>query len=86
MRLHSLKVIKAAILEEWQKQRYAEGNPGEITKCFFPRVEERATLEAEIYVQIVRRNFPEILEDITKRENFLDFCVMVVERCKRMSK
>ncbi|GBP65855.1 Putative 115 kDa protein in type-1 retrotransposable element R1DM [Eumeta japonica] len=33
------KVIKAASLEEWQ-QRYTEGGTGEITKCFFPRVEE----------------------------------------------
>ncbi|GBP90777.1 Putative 115 kDa protein in type-1 retrotransposable element R1DM [Eumeta japonica] len=33
------KVIRAASLEEWQ-ERYAEGGTGEITKCFFPRVEQ----------------------------------------------
>ncbi|GBP24118.1 Probable RNA-directed DNA polymerase from transposon BS [Eumeta japonica] len=33
------RVIRAASLEEWQ-QRYAEGSTGEITKCFFPRVEK----------------------------------------------
>ncbi|GBP43535.1 Retrovirus-related Pol polyprotein from type-1 retrotransposable element R1 [Eumeta japonica] len=32
-------VIMAVSLKEWQK-RYAEGNTGEITKCFFPRVKE----------------------------------------------
>ncbi|GBP28858.1 Retrovirus-related Pol polyprotein from type-1 retrotransposable element R1 [Eumeta japonica] len=31
--------IRAASLEEWQ-ERYAEGGTGEITKCFFPRVEQ----------------------------------------------
>ncbi|GBP15051.1 hypothetical protein EVAR_6691_1 [Eumeta japonica] len=36
---YAKKVIRAANLEEWQ-QRYAEGNTGEITKCFFPRVEQ----------------------------------------------
>ncbi|GBP65867.1 Putative 115 kDa protein in type-1 retrotransposable element R1DM [Eumeta japonica] len=35
---YAKKVIRAAILDEWQ-QRYTEGNTGEITKCFFPRVE-----------------------------------------------
>ncbi|GBP36366.1 Putative 115 kDa protein in type-1 retrotransposable element R1DM [Eumeta japonica] len=33
------KAIRAANLNEWQ-QRYTEGGTGEITKCFFPRVEE----------------------------------------------
>ncbi|GBP41532.1 5'-AMP-activated protein kinase catalytic subunit alpha-1 [Eumeta japonica] len=30
----------AASLKEWQ-ERYAEGSAGDITKCFFPRVEQR---------------------------------------------
>ncbi|GBP75645.1 hypothetical protein EVAR_28857_1 [Eumeta japonica] len=34
---YTKKAIRAASLDEWQ-QRYAEGNTGEITKCFFPRV------------------------------------------------
>ncbi|GBP88265.1 hypothetical protein EVAR_82725_1 [Eumeta japonica] len=36
---YAKKVIRAASLEEWQ-QRYAEGSTGEVTKCFFPRVEQ----------------------------------------------
>ncbi|GBP82537.1 hypothetical protein EVAR_91662_1 [Eumeta japonica] len=36
---YAKKVIRAANLEEWQ-QRYAEGSTGEVTKCFFPRVEQ----------------------------------------------
>ncbi|GBP96827.1 Putative 115 kDa protein in type-1 retrotransposable element R1DM [Eumeta japonica] len=36
---YAKKVIRAASLEEWQ-QRYAEGSTGDITKCFFPRVEK----------------------------------------------
>ncbi|GBP71821.1 Putative 115 kDa protein in type-1 retrotransposable element R1DM [Eumeta japonica] len=36
--LHAKKVIRAVSLEEWQK-RYAEGDTGEITKCFFLEVE-----------------------------------------------
>ncbi|GBP74830.1 hypothetical protein EVAR_55100_1 [Eumeta japonica] len=36
---YAKKVIRAANLEEWQ-ERYAEGSTGEITKCFFPRVEQ----------------------------------------------
>ncbi|GBP90791.1 Putative 115 kDa protein in type-1 retrotransposable element R1DM [Eumeta japonica] len=36
---YAKKVIRAASLEEWQ-QRYAEGSTGEITKRFFPRVEQ----------------------------------------------
>ncbi|GBP92213.1 Putative 115 kDa protein in type-1 retrotransposable element R1DM [Eumeta japonica] len=35
---YAKKVIRAASLDEWQ-QRYTEGGTGEITKCFFPRVE-----------------------------------------------
>ncbi|GBP96819.1 Putative 115 kDa protein in type-1 retrotransposable element R1DM [Eumeta japonica] len=35
---YAKKVIRAASLGEWQ-QRYTEGGTGEITKCFFPRVE-----------------------------------------------
>ncbi|GBP60882.1 hypothetical protein EVAR_26781_1 [Eumeta japonica] len=35
---HAKNVIKAASLEECQKQ-YAEGSTGEITKCFFSRME-----------------------------------------------
>ncbi|GBP83125.1 hypothetical protein EVAR_90280_1 [Eumeta japonica] len=35
---YAKKVIRAASLEEWQEQ-YAEGSTGEITNCFFPRVE-----------------------------------------------
>ncbi|GBP48765.1 hypothetical protein EVAR_32785_1 [Eumeta japonica] len=36
---YAKKVIRAASLEEWQ-QRYTEGSTGEITKRFFPRVEQ----------------------------------------------
>ncbi|GBP96814.1 Putative 115 kDa protein in type-1 retrotransposable element R1DM [Eumeta japonica] len=36
---YAKRVIRAASLEEWQ-ERYAEGGTGEITKCFFPRVEQ----------------------------------------------
>ncbi|GBP77958.1 hypothetical protein EVAR_83206_1 [Eumeta japonica] len=36
---HAKKVIRAAILEEWQ-QRYAEGSTGENTKCFSPWMEQ----------------------------------------------
>ncbi|GBP18797.1 hypothetical protein EVAR_93225_1 [Eumeta japonica] len=36
---YAKKAIRAASLDEWQK-RYTEGGTGEITKCFFPRVEE----------------------------------------------
>ncbi|GBP73992.1 hypothetical protein EVAR_76667_1 [Eumeta japonica] len=35
---------------------------------------ERAQPEAVIDVRIARRNFPEILEDVTKTEKFLVFC------------
>ncbi|GBP28985.1 Retrovirus-related Pol polyprotein from transposon TNT 1-94 [Eumeta japonica] len=47
---------------------------------------QRAALETEIVVQVVRRNLPEIMEDITKREKFLNFCSMVVDHCNRMNK
>ncbi|GBP34111.1 hypothetical protein EVAR_28245_1 [Eumeta japonica] len=35
---YAKKVIRTVSLEEWQ-ERYAEESTGEITKCFFPRVE-----------------------------------------------
>ncbi|GBP14791.1 hypothetical protein EVAR_75387_1 [Eumeta japonica] len=37
--LHAKKLIRAASLDRWQ-QRYTEGSTGEITKCFFPWVEQ----------------------------------------------
>ncbi|GBP08801.1 hypothetical protein EVAR_71225_1 [Eumeta japonica] len=36
---YAKKAIRAASLDEWQ-QRYTERSTGEITKCFFPQVEE----------------------------------------------
>ncbi|GBP37222.1 hypothetical protein EVAR_35655_1 [Eumeta japonica] len=36
---HAKKVIRAASLEELQKQ-YAERSTGEIIKCFYPRIEQ----------------------------------------------
>ncbi|GBP55549.1 Retrovirus-related Pol polyprotein from type-1 retrotransposable element R1 3 [Eumeta japonica] len=47
---------------------------------------ERAALETVIDVRIERRNFQEILEDVTKREKFLVFCAKVVEICNRINK
>ncbi|GBP79677.1 hypothetical protein EVAR_61199_1 [Eumeta japonica] len=37
------KVIRAARREDWQ-QRYDEGSSGEVTKCFFPRVDQAFTV------------------------------------------
>ncbi|GBP47843.1 hypothetical protein EVAR_43534_1 [Eumeta japonica] len=34
----------------------------------------------------VRRHFPEIMQNKTKREKFLKFCDMVVERCGKLNK
>ncbi|GBP70502.1 hypothetical protein EVAR_56169_1 [Eumeta japonica] len=36
---HAKRVIRAASLKEWQ-ERYTERSTGEITKCFFPLVEQ----------------------------------------------
>ncbi|GBP13004.1 hypothetical protein EVAR_79338_1 [Eumeta japonica] len=36
---YAKKAIRVASLDEW-RQRYTEGGTAEITKCFFPRVEE----------------------------------------------
>ncbi|GBP26666.1 hypothetical protein EVAR_23436_1 [Eumeta japonica] len=47
---------------------------------------ERAALETGIGVQISRQHFPEISEDIGKRDKFLSFCGMVVERCCKLNK
>ncbi|GBP08155.1 hypothetical protein EVAR_2941_1 [Eumeta japonica] len=47
---------------------------------------KRAALEAGIGVQIVRRNFTEILEEAIKREKFFDFCDTVVKRFSRTNK
>ncbi|GBP60538.1 Retrovirus-related Pol polyprotein from type-1 retrotransposable element R1 3 [Eumeta japonica] len=53
--LHAKKVIRAASLEEWQ-QRYAEGSTGEITKRFFPRVEQayRVLRDIDMTYQVVQ--------------------------------
>ncbi|GBP03294.1 hypothetical protein EVAR_2698_1 [Eumeta japonica] len=40
-------VVRAASLEEWQ-QLYAEASAGEITKCFFPRVEQAYSIIRKI--------------------------------------
>ncbi|GBP91217.1 hypothetical protein EVAR_60667_1 [Eumeta japonica] len=49
------RVIKAASLEEWQ-ERYAEGSTGEVTKCFFPWMEQayRVLKQLEITCQIAQ--------------------------------
>ncbi|GBP22504.1 Tigger transposable element-derived protein 6 [Eumeta japonica] len=110
------KVIRAANLEEWQ-ERYAEGSIGEITECFFPRMEQafklkdlycacdlaktqdvlhvleecdmflwgRTVLEAEIGVRIARRHFPEILKDTAKIIKLLEFCSLLVKRCRNLN-
>ncbi|GBP71820.1 hypothetical protein EVAR_88675_1 [Eumeta japonica] len=49
-------------------------------------VRERSALEAEIDVQIVRRDFPEIMADEAKREKFLNFCSIVVKRCEKLNR
>ncbi|GBP73996.1 Retrovirus-related Pol polyprotein from type-1 retrotransposable element R1 3 [Eumeta japonica] len=52
---HAKRVMRAAILEEWQ-ERYAEGNTGKVTKCFFPRVEQayRILKQLEMTSQIAQ--------------------------------
>ncbi|GBP14592.1 Putative 115 kDa protein in type-1 retrotransposable element R1DM [Eumeta japonica] len=52
---YAKKVIRVAILEEWQ-ELYAEGSTGEITKCFFPRVEQayRVLRKIEMTSQIAQ--------------------------------
>ncbi|GBP20381.1 hypothetical protein EVAR_14630_1 [Eumeta japonica] len=41
---------------------------------------ERVVLKTGIDDRIARRNFPEIMEDKTRRDKFFKFCGMVLER------